>query len=567
MQSWLKEKIAAHVPGTEFEIHIPPDPALGDYATNVAFICAKAEHKSPLDVAHDIISRLKQDTDIAEKFGNIQAAAPGFINFFFKPEFLQKKFATLSAQREKLGTSSDGVGKTVIVESSSPNIAKAMHIGHLRSTIIGDALANMFALRGYRVIRWNYLGDWGTQFGKLIAAYKLWGNKEELAADPIGAMQKLYVRFHDEMKNNPDLEKRGQEEFKKLESGDGENRHLWTWFRDESLQEFQKIYDILGVQFDVMKGESDYEKDLSPLIDDLKKRNLVRESEGALIAEPDGLPPAIVQKSDQATLYFTRDLATLHERLTEYYPDVILYVVANQQALHFEQLFSFARKKLGWDSAQLAHIKFGMVLGSDRKKLATREGNAIALEDVIEEVTERTRKIIQKKNPELSEKEKEEVAEIVGIGALKYNDLKEFRTSDIVFDWDRMLDLTGNSGPYLQYTYARLRSIWRKAGWMDKLFFRPDATELTDTLELALIKHLLNFSDAIALGMRQYATSGVALYLYELANLASRYYETVRILSDDNRGRRHARLALIGTVATVLKQGLGILGMQTLEEI
>lgn len=566
LQTWLKNKISGSYPDIGFEVLIPPDSALGDYSVNLAFVLAQKERKNPMQVAQAVATLLENDLEMMERFEKIQAVAPGFVNLFLKTSYLQEQLSAIHGERATYGSGAAGKGKLVIVEYSAPNIAKPMHVGHLRSTIIGDALANIYEYLGYEVVRWNYLGDWGTQFGKLIAAYKMWGNDDELKADPIGTMLKLYVRFHAELKDKPEWEVKGQEEFKKLEDGDAENKKLWELFREESLKEFRRSYELLGVKFDVWRGESDYEADLKPMVGDLLRRGEIIESEGALLfdLEKFGLPPALVRKSDGSSLYFTRDLATLKARLKEYEPAKILYVVANQQALHFEQLFT-AAKVLGWDSAELHHVKFGLVLGQDKKKLATREGNAIPLQEVMDQVVALAREVVKAKNPDLPESEKDEVARTVGIGALKYNDLKEHRNSDIIFDWKRMLDLTGNSGPYLQYTYARLESILAKAG--NRQPTTDNIQLLIEPSELALMRHLLNFPDVLEKSAVLNTTNGLALYLYNLSSLTSRFYEAVRILGDENTGRMDARLMLIETVAEVLKKGLELLGIGTLKRI
>lgn len=549
-----------------FEVLIPPDRKMGDYSVNLAFVLAKKNGTSLADEGKKIVEKFLADKELGERFGNIEFVAPGFVNLFLKKEFLQKQLAEIYKKRDSFGTSGAGKGKTVIVEYSSPNIAKPMHIGHLRSTVIGDALANVYVALGYKVIRWNYIGDWGTQFGKLIAAYEKWGNEKALAENPIQEMFRLYVKFHDELKNNPELEKAGQDEFKKLEEGDLTNVKLWAVFRNWSLFEFDKIYKILDIKFSgpdvIKKGEAEYNPKLKPLIEEIKTKGIAKESEGALIVELENLPVAMLQKSDGATLYMTRDLASLEDRIRNFHANKILYVVANQQTLHFEQLFAVA-KKLGWNDAELIHVKFGMVLGEDGKKLATREGKVIPLQEVMDKVVTLAQKVIEKKNSELSGEEKKSIAQSVGVGALKYNDLKQHPYSDIVFDWDAMLDFSGNSGPYLQYTYARLLNILekaenRKAG---------DASLLAEPEEEKVMKRLLEFPEAVEKCAEHNTLNGLALYLYELANEANRFYESTRVLDDDNIDRRNARLVLIETTAAVLGRGLNVLGIKTLARI
>ena len=557
MLTWLKGELQQRYPGYEAEIQIPTDAKLGDYATNLAFVIAKQENKNPLEVAKEIAGKFQD----APEFEKIEASEPGFVNFFLKQEFLQQKLEELYKTGGFKESSLDK-DKKVIVEYSAPNIAKPMHVGHLRSTVIGAALANIYEYLGYEVVRWNYIGDWGTQFGKLIVAYKKWNDPKAFEKEPIQEMVRLYVKFHQELEGSPALEDEAREEFRKLEQGDKENRNLWGQFKELSLEEFQKMYQLLGVSFDETKGESDYEKLLLDITSMLDKQGLLKESEGAKIVELPDLPPALIQKADGASLYITRDIASLQDRIKRHHPHKILYVVANQQALHFQQLFAIAQM-LGWTDVELAHVKYGLVLGEDGKKFSTREGNAVPLEEVIEKITALATEVVKQKNPQLSESEVKEIAQAVGIGALKYNDLKQHPYSDIVFDWKAMLDLSGNSGPYIQYTYARLNHILEKAG-------KPNTNEVSelDTIEERLLmKHLLDFQNAVEHSAELYTANALALYLYELANYANRFYELHRVLEDENKNRQQARLVLVATVANVLKQGLELLGIKAIERV
>ena len=563
----MKERIAIilkKVFGADIsvELSVPEEPDFGHYATNLAMRLAKKEGKAPFALAEELAEKIRSAAP-AGFFEKVEAAKPGFINFWVSPETLREELGRAVKEKE-YGRGAGGRGKTVIVEYSQPNIAKMMHVGHMRTTIIGDALANLFSFSGYKVIRWNYLGDWGTQFGKLIAAYKLWGDKDAVKKDPITELQKLYVRFHDEIKADPELERRGQEEFKKLENGDKENRALWEWFRKESLKVFEETYRTLGVTFDVWIGESFFEPEMRSIVKELLDADIAERSEGSIIVRLDaeGLPPALIEKTDGASLYLTRDIANLRYRLRKYKPAKILYVVGNEQALHFEQLFAIA-KMLKLDSAELAHIKYGLVLGEAGKKLATREGRTVLLADVLRKATELTRRIVEEKNRELSGKEKDEVARVVALGALKYNDLKENRMTDIVFDWDKMLDFTGDSAPYLQYTYARFASILRKAGKQGKADYGLLAAEP----ELALMRRIFEFPEAAEKAATLYSTSTLATYLYRLAVTANRFYETTPIMKDENSSRRDARLVLAAATMKTLRTGLGLLGIATLEKI
>jgi arginyl-tRNA synthetase len=563
----LKKIFGADAP---IELSVPDEELFGHYSTNFALRAAKSKGVPPFELAKEYAAQIAAAAP-AGFFQKVEAAAPGFINFWLSDKTLQDEFKRIAADK-KYGAGNVGNGKTVIVEYSQPNIAKKMHVGHMRTTIIGAALANILEESGYRVVRWNYLGDWGTQFGKLIAAYKMWGSKAAVEKDPIEELQKLYVRFHAEMKTDPALEKRGQEEFKKLEDGDRENRRLWEWFKKESLKEFMKMYRALDIDFDVWIGEAFFEREMKATVKELMDAHIAERSEGAVVVRLDdvGLPPALIQKSDGASLYLTRDIANLRYRLKKYKPAKILYVVGNEQALAFEQLFAVA-KKLGWDAkgVELRHIKYGLVLGSGGKKLSTREGTAQLLEGVIDEAVARAREVIDAKNPDLVPKEKDAIATAVALGALRYNDLKENRTTDIIFDWKKMLDFSGDSGPYLQYTYARLKSILRKSETANGKFNAKtaDVSLLERTTELALVRKLFEFPDVVARAGELYSTSTLAVYLYKLAVTANKFYETTPILKDDNAARRDARLLLIATAARILRKGLGLLGIETLEKI
>lgn len=556
IEKQLPPKIGAEVSSVE-------NPVFGHYSTNVAMRLAKDLGKNPREVALEIAQKIEKAFP-KNLFAKVEVAGPGFINFFLSPKTLQKELSGIYKNRKDYGKINLGKGKKIIVEYSQPNIAKKMHVGHLRSTIIGDALANIFEECGYKVIRWNYLGDWGTQFGKLIYAYKKWGSKAAVKKDPINELLKLYVHFHDQVKTDITLEDKGREEFKKLEDGDRENRALWKWFREASLKEFKKVYKTLGIGFDVWIGESAYEKQMAPIISELKKKGLAKESEGALVVDlnAENLPVALVAKSDGASLYLTRDLASVRERNKKYKPQQIIYVVANEQTLHFEQMFAVA-KKIGVGGVTLRHAKFGLVLGEDRKKLSTREGRAIQLEELINKILVLAEEAIDKKSSGLSAAKKKKIASAVGIGALKYNDLKENRNSDIVFDWERMLDFSGNSAPYLQYTRARLNRIIKKAGKIYEVDFKV----LNGEQELNLIKKLLEFPEEIKKSAETLYTNNLATYIFSLAVLANKFYESTPILKEENKAKKVAYLALIACVSEVIKKGLNLLGIESPDEI
>jgi len=544
-------------------LEIPKNEQYGDYSTTIAFSISKDIKKSPHEIAKILVKEMRKK--LPKEITKIELAKNGFINFYIHKNFIQKELEIIYKQKTKFGISRIGKNKIIIIDYSSPNIAKPMHIGHLRSTIIGETLANLYETLGYKIIRWNYLGDWGTQFGKLIAAYKLWGKKNEIEKNPIPTLLALYIKFHEQMKNNPDLEKLGQEEFKKLEKGDKENKRLWLWFKQESIKEFEKIYKLLNIKFDILLGESFFEKDLIPLINSLKKKNLAQKSKGALIIplEKYALPPALIQKSDEASLYLTRDLALLKYRLTKYHPEKILYVVGNEQDIHFKQLFTLSKIIFPKKKTELVHVKFGLVLSEEKKKFSTREGEIIPLEQVINQVVEKSLEIIKEKKSQWPLSKQKELAQTIALGALKFNDLKSFRASDIVFDSKRMLDFSGDTSVYLQYTYARINKILTKAKKIEKY----DCKLLTHELEISLIKKIIDFPETIQTSAVRYSPNYLATYLLSLADLTNKYYESVPVLKEKNKSRQNAQLILLKTIANVLKKGLGILGIQVLKEI
>jgi len=548
---------------SDFLLEITKNEQYGDYSTTIAFSISKDIKESPSEIAAILIKEMQQK--LPKEIIKIELAKNGFINFFIKKEFVQKELEIIYKQKTKYFLSNIGKNKTIIIDYSSPNIAKPMHIGHLRSTIIGEALANLYEALGYKIIRWNYLGDWGTQFGKLIAAYKLWGEKKEIEKSPISSLLAIYIKFHQEMKINPDLEKLGQEEFKKLEKGDKENRKLWLWFKKESIKDFQKIYKLLNIRFDLLLGESFLEKDLIPLVNLLKEKGIAKKSKGALIVplERYHLPPALIQKSDEASLYLTRDLALLKYRFKKYHPIKILYVVGNEQDIHFKQLFTLAKIIFPDEKSELSHIKFGLVLSEKKKKFSTREGEIMPLEQVINQIIKKSLEIIEEKKPQWSLSKQKKLAKTIAIGALKFNDLKSFRTSDIVFDWKKMLDFSGDTSVYLQYTYARINKILTKAKKIEKY----DCKLLINELEIYLIKKLSEFPEIVQISAEKYSPNYLATYLLSLADLTNKYYEAVPVLKEKNKVRQNAQLVLLKTITNALEKGLEILGIQVLKEI
>jgi len=538
----------------------------GDYSSNIAFSLAKQLKQSPQAIAQKIqeeilIKKPKFLKKIEEK--------NGFLNFFLEENILTSKF--LKVESEKLFSLNIGKNQKVIIEFSSPNIAKPMHVGHLRSTIIGDCLANLFSFSGYQVIRWNYLGDWGTQFGKLITAYKLWGKEEKIKKDPVNNLLNLYQRFHSEAKKNPQLDKMAQEEFKKLEDGDKENTRLFQWFSKESSKEFQKIYRLFKIKFDVIKGESFFYQDQEKIIEELKKKKIVQESEGALIIDLKefNLPPALILKSDEAGLYLTRDLCALIYRVDKYQPKMILYVVGNEQDLHFRQLFAVFQK-IRKNKVKLVHVKFGLVLNEKKEKFSTREGELIPLKELIDKAIIEALKILNKKQPAWSKEKKQKIAEKIAISSLKFNNLKTYRLNDIIFDWERMMSFQGDSSVYLQYTFARFSKILAKSKLSRnfiKDFQKRNQKIEVNSLEKDIIKKIIDWPDIIISSVRNYAPNILANYLLSLADLLNQYYETTPVLQEENLEQRHFRLYLIEICLEVFTNGFNLLGIETLKEI
>ncbi len=557
----LKDLSISQMP--DFSVSYPPNEKMGDYTTNAAMIAAKVFKKAPMEIANAIKSKVKsQKSKVIEK---VEVIAPGFVNFYLKPEIVRKNLAAILKQNDKYGSSKVGKGKVVVVDYSQPNIAKRMHVGHLRSTIIGQAIYNIYKSEGYKIKGVNHIGDWGTHFGKLIYAYKNFANKKDLKKNFAKEMNRLYVDFNGRAKEDEKLNDYARVETKKFQEGDKESVKIWKYFVRESMKEFSKIYKILGVKIDYTLGESFYQPMLKEIISEaLGKRNAAIHSQGAVIVPLDkyNLPPFMIRKTDGATLYGTTDLAAIKYRVNKWKAGKIIYVVANEQAGYFQQLFK-AGELMGYIKPGMAiHVKFGMVLGPDGKKFSTREGKVILLEDLLAEAISRAHKIVQEKNPKLLDAEKRKISKVVGIGAIKYNDLSQNRFTDITFNWDKMLDFRGNSAPYLQYTYARIKSILRKGKLSGKIKSEP----LKDEKELAVLRQLILFDEVVKRAGEEFMPNIIADYLYKLANSLNLLYELLPVLKAE-KDLRQARLALISAVAIVLKNGLKLLGIETLEQM
>ena len=543
-----KEKIAAL-------IERPKNAKMGDYAFP-AFILAKTMHKNPAIIAKDIAENLSSDD-----FASIQAVGP-YVNFAIDHEKLVS--ATLKdvlAEKEHYGDQKLGEGN-VPIDMSSPNIAKPMSMGHLRSTVIGNSIAKTMEKVGYTPIKINYLGDYGTQFGKLIAAYKHWGNEEDVKKDPIMSLFHYYVRFHKEAETNSELDDEGREWFKKLEDGDPEAVRLWKWFREVSLKDFKRIYKELGVTFDSYNGEAFFNDKMQPVIDELKEKGLLHESQGAQVVDmgPDE-NPAIIVKSDGTSIYLTRDLAAAEWRMKEYNFVKMLYVVGNEQAQHFVELKTVL-KKMGYDWAdEIHHVPFGLITQGG-KKLSTRKGNVVFLDQVLKDAVSLAKKQIQEKNPDLADQD--QVAHDVGVGAVIFHDLKNDRLDNFDFNLEEVVRFEGDTGPYVQYTNARAQSVLRKAAAMGEKSSDSDLA-LDDDWAFAVAKDLADFPRIVARASEKFEPSVIAKFALDLAKKFNKYYANVKILTKDDK--LGARLALVQATSIVLTEALRLLGVNAPKEM
>lgn len=538
-------------------MEIPPQPTMGDYAFP-CFQLAKVMRKSPNMITKELAEKVDKDL-IVEKV----ESAGGYLNFFInKEEYTKHIIGEILKKGENYGKAEGNNDKTVLVEFSSPNIAKPFHIGHLFTTVIGSALEKVYRHLGYNTKRLNHIGDYGTQFGKLISAYKRWGDEEVIDKDPINELLKIYVKFHEEAEKDPTLEEEGRMYFKQLEDNEPEAVALWQKFKDLSLREFKELYNILNIEFDSYAGESFYSDKMAEIVEMLYDKKLLVESEGAKIVDLSefNLPPCLVIKSDGATIYVTRDLAAAlyRKRTYDFYKNI--YVVGNTQSLHFKQVFS-TLKLMGYDWADnCVHIGTALVKFADRK-LATRKGDVIFAKDVINEAIEKTAEIIESKNPNLINKDL--AAKQIGIGAIIFTFLKNSRERDVVFSWEETLSFEGESGPYVQYSYVRGNSILNKAGIIDR---EADFSVLTTEDEFNLVKILGSFNDALKEAAERYEPFVITRYVTDLAKAYNKFYNAHPILNAEEN-IKNARLALTKTVCTVLKISLSILGIETPENM
>lgn len=540
-------------------IETPPTPDLGDLAFP-CFSLAKIMRKAPPIIAKELEEKLN-DVEGVDKVN----AVGGYLNFFFdRGMFAKETLSNVAAKDDNYGESDLGKDKTVLVEFSSPNIAKPFHIGHLFSTAVGNSLERIYRHLGYKTEKLNHLGDWGTQFGKLICAYKHWGNSSVIEKDPINELLKIYVKFHDEAKKAPELEDEAREYFRLLEAGDEEITNLWKYFREISLVEFKRVYDMLDISFDSYNGESFYCDKMQEVVDVLEQKGLLVDSEGAKIVDLSDkeLPPCIILKSNGTTIYATRDIAAALYRYRTYKFDKNIYVVGTPQALHFKQIFSVIERAWGDWAKDCVHVGFGLVKFPD-KKLSTREGDVVFLEDVLNESIAKTLEIIKTNTPDMENAE--EAAKTIGIGAILYAFLKNNREKDIIFSWDTMLDFEGESGPYVQYGYARGKSILRRA---DVDFSDADLSLLTNKEEFELIKALGSFGLAVESAANKNEPFYVNRYVTNLTKAFNKFYNANPILkSDVPEDVKKARLALVSATTTVIKTALGLLGIKTVEKM
>jgi arginyl-tRNA synthetase len=566
------------------------DPKFGDYQCTGLMGIAKTRKTNPRQIAQLVAEAL----DVAEWCEPVEIAGAGFLNFRLKPGAVAACLADAAAGRH-LFFRRAAAAQTVVVDFSSPNVAKPMHVGHIRSTILGECLARTYRLLGHRVITDNHIGDWGTQFGKLLVGWKQRLNRAALEADPIAEMERLYKSVHADAETDPALLETARQELVKLQAGDAENLEIWRQMIALSQRQFDTVYGRLGVAFDHTLGESFYNSQLKAVVDACLTLGLARESEGALVAFFDDLPelkahPAIIQKRDGAANYATTDLATLDYRVRTWDPDRIVYVTDGRQQLHFKQIFTLFRSWQPAARAQLAHVWFGSILGEDGKPFKTRSGDTVKLTDLLDEAEERALRVVQEKNPDLPADQQRAIARIVGLGAVKYADLLPNRQSDYVFSWDRMLALNGNTAPYLQYAYTRIRSIFRRAAnaadaagpVANAADPRPgpgptpatagaplDAgapLSLVAPEELRLAKHLLTFGLVLEAVAEDYRPNYLCNYLYDLAGHFARFYEGCPVLKAQGDARS-SRLVLCDLTGRVLSQGLKVLGIETTDEM
>ena len=539
-------------------IEVPPNKDMGDFAFP-CFKLAKVFRKAPNMIAAELSEKI-------EAKGVISNVTPlgGYINFFVnKSQLAETVIKDVLTKKEKYGHSNLGKDKTIVIDFSSPNIAKPFHIGHIRTTVIGNALYKIYDSQGYNTVRINHLGDYGTQFGKLIVAFKLWGNKEAVEANPIPELLKLYIQFHDEAEKHPEMEDEARAWFTKLENGDKEAKELWQWFRDESLKEFARVYDLLDIEFDSYNGESFYSDKMDRVIDIIKDKGLLQESQGTNIVDLEeyNMPPALITKNDGSTLYMTRDLAAALYRKENYDFEKCIYVVGSQQSLHFQQLFKVL-ELVGFEWAKdMVHVPFGMV-ALEEGTMSTRKGRVVFLEDVLKQAIEKTKETMLAKNPNALNVD--EISKQVGVGAVVFQELSNSRIKDYTFSWSRTLSFEGETGPYVQYTHARCCAVLRKAE--EEVTTDINYELLNDVDSAEVLKVIASFNKTILNAMRKNEPHIITRFVLDLAQAFNKFYHDNSILVEDAELRK-ARLALVCATRQALENGLKLLGMQAPERM
>ena len=537
------------------------DPRFGDYQTSVALVLAKQRGENPRAVAQKIIEHL----DVAEWCESPTIAGAGFINLALKPDAVALRAARL-LKDDRLGAPLTDGRRRIVIDFGSPNVAKPMHVGHIRSTVLGDALARIAEFLGHEVIRDNHIGDWGTQFGMVIYGWKNLLDRAALVRDPIAELVRIYKAANELTKTDPAVRDECRNELVRLQAGDQENLRIWNECVALSMKEFEAAYEILDIHYDIQRGESFYNDRLSAVVERLLESKIAEVSEDAVCVFFRDIPeladkPIIIRKKDGGFNYATSDIATVDYRINDLKADTVWYVVGAPQTLHFKQIFEIARRE-GY-TADFRHITFGSILGADRKLMKTRSGENVPLREVLDEAIVRARKIVAQKNPELAESEQSAIAKAIGIGAVKYADLSQYRMTDYIFSWDRMLSFQGNTAPYLQNAYVRIRSIFRKA---DEKFAPPNELILTEPAELTLAKRLAQFAETVPQVLNDFRPNLLANYLFELANAFHAFYEACPVLKADEPARA-TRLALCELTARVLCRGLDLLGIQVPEKM
>jgi len=573
------QKLELPIIEEEIKIEHPSDVNFGDYSTNIAIVLNKKyslkindqfiepwriifSDPNPRNFAEKLKDKiLENKLDFIEK---VEVAGAGFINFYLKPGFLIKEAEKINYDIEfKNELAEIGKGKTMVIDYSAPNIAKPFGIGHLRSTNIGQAIYNIYKFLGWSCIGDNHIGDWGTQYGKLVAAIKKWGEKD-LDKMTIDDLEELYIKFHKEAETDEKLIDEGREYFSKLENGDKEVRQIWQKCIEISLLEFERVYQMLGVHIDFIHGESFYEKMLPEVIKEIINKGITKKSEGATILELEGMPPAMLTKSNETTTYFTRDMATIKYRLETWKPDLIVYEVGVDQQLHFRQVFEVARLMGWWPSLGMVHVAHGLIRWPTGK-FSTRKGDTIHLSDVIEKATDEAKKIADKTsvNKELSATEKEEMIKAVAIGAIKFSDLASDPRKDVIFDWDKIMSLDGDSGPYLQYTYARGMSVLNKTKIKEQKNIDEIPTDINED-EMALIKEFYRFEEKITEAANRFSPSVIAEYILGVARKYNEFYAKNRII---DQKEEVFRIFLTKTMTSIIETGLNLLGIETVEKM